>query len=269
MPANSTSLLIATYNWPEALELVFKSVLYQTVQVSEILIADDGSDERTKKVIDDFRKRTTIPVIHHWHEDKGFRKTIIMNEALASAKGKYIIQIDGDILLHTHFIADHLSEAKNGFYIKGSRSMLSADRTAQILHTKKIHINPLTEGVGSRINATRFPSLSFLFKGDRLRSNNLRGCNFAFWKKDFMTVNGYNNDLEGWGHEDIELAARLTNLGIRQRQLKLKAVCYHLYHKINPRHNEDINYQKYLKVVEDGTVKCTNGISLPLEPVLP
>ena len=75
-----------------------------------------------------------------------------------------------------------------------------------------------------------------------------------------MTVNGYNNDLKGWGHEDIELAARLSNLGIKQRQLKLKAVCFHLYHKINSRHNEDINYQKYLKTVGDGTIKCVNGI---------
>lgn len=258
--ANSTSLLIATYNWPEALELVFKSVLRQTVKVNEILIADDGSDERTKSVIESFKKNTDIPVKHFWHEDKGFRKTIIMNEALANASGDYIIQIDGDIILHPNFIADHISDAKEGFYIKGSRSMLSAERTNQILLTKNIRIHPLTEGVGSKINASHFPLLSFLFRGDHFRSNNLRGCNFSFWKNDFIAVNGYNNDLEGWGHEDIELAARLTNLGIKQRQLKLKAVCFHLYHKINPRHNEDLNYKKYLKVVEEGTVKCSNGI---------
>lgn len=260
MSVKSTTLLIATYNWPEALELVFKSVLQQTVPVSEILIADDGSDERTRAVIESFKQKTPIPVKHYWHEDKGFRKTIIMNEALTSASGDYIIQIDGDIILHPHFITDHLNEAKNGFYIKGSRSMLSENRTRQILRSKNIQIHPLTTGVGSKINASRLPLLSFLFRGDKYRSNNLRGCNFSFWKQDFLAVNGYNNDLEGWGHEDIELAARLTNLGVKQRQLKLKAVCFHLYHKINPRHNEDLNYKKYLKVVEDGIVKCKNGI---------
>lgn len=256
----TVTLLIATYNWPEALDLVLKSVLLQTVRIEEILIADDGSDDRTRTLIGSFKKNTTVPVKHFWHEDKGFRKTIIMNEALASATGDYIIQIDGDIILHPHFIADHLSEASKGFYIKGSRSMLSKDLTKHILATKNISIQPLTSGVGSKINATRFPLLSFLFRGDKFRSNNLRGCNFSFWKKDFMAVNGYNNDLEGWGHEDIELAARLTNLGIKQRQLKLKAVCFHLYHIINPRHNEDLNYKKYLKVVKDGTIKCKNGI---------
>lgn len=260
MQNRPVSLLIATYNWPEALELVFESVLAQSQKVDEILIADDGSNHHTKAIIESFKKKTTIPVKHFWHEDLGFRKTIIMNEALAAAIGSYIIQIDGDIILQKNFIEDHLKEAKPGYYIKGSRSMLSQERTSQILKNKDISISPFSEGVGSKINASRFPLFSPLFRGDKFRSNNLRGCNFSFWKADFVAVNGYNNELEGWGHEDIELAARLTNLGIKQRQLKMTAVCFHLYHKINPRHNEDLNYQKYLKVVKEGTIECKNGI---------
>lgn len=41
------SLIIATYNWPEALRLCLDSILRQTILPSEIIIADDGSDERT------------------------------------------------------------------------------------------------------------------------------------------------------------------------------------------------------------------------------
>lgn len=253
-------MVISTYNWPEALELVLKSVLDQTIAPNEILIADDGSDASTKAVIESFKKKTVIPIKHYWHEDNGFRKTIIMNQAIAAAAGEYIIQIDGDIILHSQFIADHLTDAVEGYYIKGSRSMLTSERTAKILKTKNTHIHPLSSGVGSKINATYFPLLAFLFRGDHLRSNNLRGCNFSFWKKDFMAVNGYNNDLKGWGHEDIELAARLTNLGIKQRQLKLKAICFHLYHQINARDNEDLNYKKYLKAVNSGTITCQSGI---------
>lgn len=260
MAINSTSLVISTYNWPDALELVLKSVLNQTIAPNEILIADDGSGEATKNVIETFQQQTTIPVKHYWHEDNGFRKTIIMNKAIGEATGNYIIQIDGDIILHPQFIADHLQDAVEGFYIKGSRSMLTAERTAKIMQTKNIAIHPSSSGVGSKINATHFPLLAFLFRGDHFRSNNLRGCNFSFWKKDFVAVNGYNNDLEGWGHEDIELAARLTNLGVKQRQLKLKAICFHLYHKINARDNEDLNYKKYLKAVSDNTIACKSGI---------
>ncbi|WP_316816900.1 glycosyltransferase family 2 protein [Pedobacter nyackensis] len=260
MQINSISLVISTYNWAEALRLSLKSVLSQTRMPNEILIADDGSGEATKTVIDFFKKNTQIPIKHFWQEDIGFRKTIIMNKAIAAAGGQYIIQIDGDIILHPKFIADHVSEALPGHYIKGSRAMLSPTRTHKILKFKNTDISPFSSGVGSKINATHFASLSHIFRGDKFRSNNLRGCNFSFWKEDFIAVNGYNNDLEGWGHEDIELAARLTNLGIKQRQLKLRAVCFHLYHKINPRHNEDLNYQKYLKVIQDGVIQCKNGI---------
>lgn len=256
----SVTLVISTYNWPKALELVFKSILNLRVLPNEIIIADDGSDERTKAAIEDFKQKIRIPTIHLWQEDLGFRKTIIMNRAISSASGNYIIQIDGDIILHPKFVADHIEEAQHGYYIKGSRSMLSPNLTNTIINTKNINISSLTPGVGSKINASYLPILSGLFKGNHFRSNNLRGCNFSFWKHDFIAVNGYNNELEGWGHEDIELAARLTNLGIRQRQLKLKAVCFHLHHKINSRHNEDINFKKYLNTVKKKTVRCKNGI---------
>jgi len=260
LASTSISLIISTYNWPEALELVFKSVLKLKVAPNEIIIADDGSDERTKLIIESFKLNTTIPVKHFWQEDIGFRKTIVMNKAISNATGKYIVQIDGDIILHPNFIADHISEAKIGYYIKGSRSMLSEKFTSKILKTKNINISPISSGVGSKINASYLPLFSGFFKGDQLRSDNLRGCNFSFWKVDFLAVNGYNNDLEGWGHEDIELAARLTNIGIKQRQLKLKAVCFHLFHKINSRHNEDINYKKYRMAVERNTKRCKNGV---------
>ncbi|MET3112754.1 glycosyltransferase involved in cell wall biosynthesis [Pedobacter sp. CG_S7] len=260
LASTSISLVISTYNWPEALELVLKSILKLKVSPNEIIIADDGSDERTKLIIQSFKLKTPIPVIHFWQEDIGFRKTIVMNRAISAASGDYIVQIDGDIILHSNFIADHIQEAKMGYYIKGSRSMLSEKLTSKIVKTKNINISPMSSGVGSKINASYLPIFSGFFKGDQLRSNNLRGCNFSFWKADFLAVNGYNNDLEGWGHEDIELAARLTNIGIKQRQLKLKAVCFHLYHKINSRHNEDINYKKYLRTVERHTKRCKNGV---------
>ncbi len=260
LASNSISLIISTYNWPEALELVLKSVVSLDVFPNEIIIADDGSDDRTKMIIDSFKLKTPIPVMHFWQEDIGFRKTIVMNKAIAAASGNYIVQIDGDIIMHRSFIADHNQEAKIGYYIKGSRSMLSEKLTSKIVKTKNIKISPMSSGVGSKINASYLPIFSGFFKGDQLRSNNLRGCNFSFWKADFLAVNGYNNDLEGWGHEDIELAARLTNIGIKQRQLKLKAVCFHLFHKVNSRHNEDINYKKYLSAVKLHSKRCKNGV---------
>ena len=103
----TVSLIIATYNWPEALRLCLNSILKQTILPSEIVIADDGSDERTAKLIHDFAQKVSFPIFHEWHEDKGFRKTIVLNRAIRKVSASYIIQIDGDIVTSPHFIEEH------------------------------------------------------------------------------------------------------------------------------------------------------------------
>lgn len=260
-----TALIISTYNWPEALNKVLSSVLNQRVLPDEILIADDGSDGRTAKLIDSFKNKFPIPLKHFWHSDDGFRKTIVMNVAIASCTSDYIIQIDGDIILHPDFIKDHIEEAEKGFYIKGSRVLLSKEKTKELLGAEDlVAITPYTAGITNRINACHSRLFSRFFIKKRKRSHDLRGCNCAYWRGDFITVNGYNNDLSGWGHEDIEIAARFINLGLLQKSIKLKAVCYHLDHPFNTRTNEEGNFKKYEEVVEKRIVKCLNGLNQSL-----
>ncbi|PSL46031.1 glycosyltransferase involved in cell wall biosynthesis [Chitinophaga niastensis] len=256
----SVALLVTTYNWPEALKLVLESVLVQNVLPDEIIIADDGSGEATRAVVNAFIKKTTIPVKHFWHPDEGFRKTIIINQAITGTASDYIIQIDGDIVLHELFIKDHISEAEKGYYIRGSRVLLPEGKTRHFLRSGTFEaVSTFTRGLKNRFNSLRIPLLAPLLIKKSKRSRNLIGCNCAFWKADFLNVNGYNNELKGWGHEDIELAARFINSGLSQKKIKLKAVCYHLHHPFNDRVHENINYTVYLNTLKQGIAYCTNG----------
>lgn len=254
-----TALLISTYNWPEALNLVLESVQVQTKLPDEILIADDGSKKETEELINLWKEKSKVPIKHFWQEDDGFRKTIIMNKAIANTEADYIIQIDGDILLEKHFVEDHISDKKPGFFIKGSRALINEEATKTILAKKKIDWNYIQQNIKNKINATRNTLLAKLFRKDKIKSNNLKGCNFSFWRKDFIEVNGYNNDICGWGHEDIELAARLSNIGIKQRQLKMKAVCFHLHHNYFDRSKENENFNAYQKVIDEKITTCEKG----------
>ncbi len=253
------SLVISTYNWPQALDLVLKSVLRQSVLPGEVIIADDGSKEDTRSLIQSYQSTFPVPLIHLWHADEGFRKTIILNKSFKQAKAEYIIQIDGDIILHPHFIKDHLANKERGYFIKGSRGRLTKELTEKILLSKRIDFTLLEPGVKSSINATRFPMASRFLYGKDKNSRNVKGCNFAVWKDDFIAVNGYNNDVSGWGHEDIELAARLINHNIKHRQLKMVAVCFHIHHELVSRKKEANNLQSYYDVVKSGTMRCANG----------
>lgn len=254
------SLIISTYNWPEALKLCLRTVLHQTQYPYEIIIADDGSTEETADIIKEVQSCFQIPIIHVWHEDKGFRKTIIMNKAIKAATGDYIIQIDGDILIHPYFIEDHLSTAEPGYFVRGGRSLMNAFKTKFIL--KRVSFQPQKNNLrksNNKFNAFRTPLLSKLFSGVSEDVTHVKGCNMAYWKKDFIAVNGYNNDINGWGHEDIELAIRLHNSGIKMKKIKFKAIAYHLYHPFNSRKDEVRNLEISKLATNNRLTRVENG----------
>ena len=96
----SCSLITPTYNWPEALELLLLSLKNQTYLPNEVIIADDGSRKETQQLIKKFQQDFPVPLHHVWHEDNKNQKPAIMNKAIAKSKYDYIIEIDGDIIMH-------------------------------------------------------------------------------------------------------------------------------------------------------------------------
>lgn len=256
------SLIISTYNWKEALFLCLRSAFAQTVKPCEILIADDGSRDDTRQLIEKMRAATDIPIVHVWHEDKGFRLSAIRNRSIEKAKGDYIIQIDGDILLDKHFIADHLELAEKGYFVCGSRVLLDEKNTSCILGGTASAPALLRLGFGFMLNAFRSRALrQFLAQRYARHSmKRIRGCNMAFWKEDLYRVNGYNEALEMWGQEDAELSYRLVNAGVRKKQLKMGGIQFHLYHKFASRENLEYHEQVLHRAIEEKTVWCENGI---------
>ena len=156
------SLLISTYNWKEALRQSLLSIFNQTVLPHEILIADDGSTDDTRLLIDEMREISPVPIIHLWQEDDGFRVASIRNKAIARATGDYIVQIDGDIFVNKHFIQDHIEMAEEGYFVCGSRVLLSPLQTVQLLTGNRNQTKVSPKMV---MNAIRFkPLRHFLAK---------------------------------------------------------------------------------------------------------
>ncbi len=235
--AVSCSLIIVTYNYPEALELILDSVLIQTTLPSEVIIADDGSGPATKELIERYSKKFPVPLIHVWHEDKGWRKAIILNKAIAQSKSDYIIQIDGDIFLHKDFVRDHLHFANKGYYLFGTRVHVKKSYVPAVLKKKKIHFHFFSRGIKNRFRRVRYLRIAEKRKDFDEISPKLRGCNTSYWKADLIRVNGFNEQMFGWGIEDSELALRFHNVGLKAKRLVYSAVCYHLDHDYKSREN--------------------------------
>ena len=80
------SVIIATYNWPEALHLVLCALNNQTDSNFEVIIVDDGSTEDTKAMIELFKAQANFPITHLWQEDIGFRAARARNLGIQGEK---------------------------------------------------------------------------------------------------------------------------------------------------------------------------------------
>lgn len=257
------SLVISTYNWPEALELCLLSVLQQSRQPDEIVIADDGSADATKNLVELFKSRTTIPIRHVWHEDTGFRLAAIRNKANAAAAFEYIIQIDGDLVLHPDFVKDHVEAARPGYFIGGSRTLMSPELSAELLRTKQTRLNPFTAGVSNKLNGMHSGMIGKLLGALVRTANayNIRGCNMSYWKKDFIAVNGYDEHYKGWGREDTDLVFRFYHAGFRRTYFKLRGVVYHIWHKEADRDSLLKNDSILEATIREKKTNCALGVA--------
>ncbi|APY09187.1 glycosyl transferase family 2 [Winogradskyella sp. J14-2] len=244
--APKASVIISTYNQPKWLALVLHSYNIQTESNFELIIADDGSDEETKVVIDTFSKQTDLNVIHVWQEDKGFRKTKILNKAIVVSNSEYLIFTDGDCIARADFVETHLKLkqsncALSGGYFKLTKT-LSLSINKAIVDSQKcfdkqwllikgqpktFKLNKLTT---SKIKAIVLNALT-------PTKATFDGMNVSCYKKDIMAVNGFDERMQ-YGGEDREVGERMMNNGVRFKQVRYSAICVHLHHE-RPYKNEE------------------------------
>lgn len=254
------SVIVATYNWPEALAAVLRALREQDEAPLEVLIADDGSRDDTRDLVEREARRFPVPLRHIWHDDTGFRLAAIRNKAIAASQGDYVVQLDGDILVHSAFVRDHRMSARRGWWVQGSRAMIGEAQTRRCLAAERLVVGPFSAGIHNRLNGVRVPALSRFVRGASDPYVRIRGCHMAFWRDDLLRVNGYNEALEGWGREDNELAARLANAGVRRRNLKFRAVAWHLYHAERSQASVGRNQGILEQTQRDRLVRCTRGV---------
>jgi glycosyltransferase involved in cell wall biosynthesis len=261
----ATSIIVSTYNRPDALRKCVESIFRQRTLPNEIVIADDGSGKETERLVNELKAMSPVKLIHVWQEDEGYQLARIRNRSFAAASGPYLIQIDGDLVLEKHFVHDHLAMAKAGTFVAGARAMMNAELTGMVLRgdVTEEQIHSYTRHIGLRSNIIRSSMLSrivYVYQRHKRNYKYVFGCNMAFWKKDILMVNGYDESFKGWGKEDNELTVRLQNAGIKLRFIKFGAVAYHLYHKVADLSFSAKNEEKLNETIQKGVTFAPSGI---------
>ena len=256
------SLIITSYNKPDALGKVLEGAGEQSRMPDEILVADDGSGPDTFKKIHEFSKAFPCRFDHIWQKDQGFRAARIRNRAIAGATGEYIILLDGDCIPPRRFIQDHLVLAEEGFFFQGKRTLVNKRLSPDFSCTDANSGLRLLKALVSRdlSNAHHLMRLPIF---PALRSKSLGGiksCNMGFFREDIVAVNGFNENFVGWGREDSELAVRLYRYGLSRKGHPFMAVCFHLWHEGYDRTTLKINDQLLSNSMESDEYFCPNGL---------
>jgi glycosyltransferase involved in cell wall biosynthesis len=232
------SVILSTYNQPRWLEKALWGYAAQRFPDFEVLVADDGSGPETAAVVARARERTGRRLVHVWHEDRGFRKTEILNRAILAAGGDYLIFSDGDCIPHPDFVATHVRLARERRFLSGGYLKLPMDVSERIteddVHSGRAFDAAWLAAQGWRggrraVRLPRSKALAALLDALTPTRATWNGHNASTWRHAIVAVNGFDLDM-GYGGEDRALGERLVNLGYRGRRVRFRAPCLHLDH---------------------------------------
>ncbi len=256
------ALAITTYERPDALAAVLASVTRQSAAPAEVIIADDGSGDATRVVIEGFARSSFMPVRKVSQPHAGFRVARLRNLAIAATNAEYVVFVDGDMLLHPEFIADHVRIARRGYFTQGVRANADAALTRRLLDDPSLPVGPTTAGFGAlrRAYLLHAPALSRIVRGIGNALISIKSCNQGFWRRDLLRVNGFNEAFEGWGPEDKELCARLGHAGVRRQTLLFGGIAVHLEHPPAARDGVAANVAILDATRKERKIRCERGL---------
>jgi glycosyltransferase involved in cell wall biosynthesis len=263
------SVIVSTYNRPDALDAVLRSLKRQSDKEFEVLVADDGSRPDTAALVKRWDGRIGRRVLHVWHPDAGFRLAEIRNRAIVAATGSYCVFLDGDCLARGDFVAAHRALAEPGWFVTGNRALLSRALTERVLRE---NLTPESWTMAQWLAARRSGGINRLaplvalplgpLRKVRPRAwRGARGANIAMWRSDLLAVDGFDSGFAGWGREDSDLFVRLIRAGVRRKDGRYATGVLHLWHPDADRARLSENEKRLGEILASDRIVASRGLS--------
>ncbi len=247
------SLIITTYNRVELLKNLLISLKGQDFTPDELIISDDGSSENIVAEIQDLIKDFKFNIKFVEQADLGFRLARCRNNAVRVAEGDYIIFVDQDLMFSTGFLREFVNSISEKNVIVGYPIRLNQEQS------KKITFENLLSGDFSDIiTESQKNKILFQYRKDKFnrflqslkiqkKGTKFRGGITGMFKKDYLEINGYDENFIGWGNEDDDFGRRLLAAGIRPINPFKDVYPLHHWHQEFHNNGERVNKDYYKK----------------------
>jgi glycosyltransferase involved in cell wall biosynthesis len=263
-----TAVIVPTYNRPDALEVVLRGYSLQDDLDFEVIVADDGSTEDTKTLLDRLRGQMPFSLTHVWQEDKGFRLAAVRNRAVAATQADYIIFTDGDCIPSRRFVSAHKQLAEPGYFLAANRILMSRRLSDEVLRNpSSLSSWGWAEWCAARARHDIDKLLPLVVLPDGAfrkwsphRWRGLKTCNLSLWREDLVRINGLDETYEGWGLDDSDLVVRLFHAGVNHKTARFAAPVFHLWHKESDRSSYHKNQERFDKVLQTRAIRAIVGL---------
>ena len=268
MPSDiELSVIVSTFERPQHLERCLASLALQrrVEGQCEVIVADDGSRDRTHVVVDQFARTVDFPVKLTTHPHAEYCVARSRNDGVRASRASYLLFVDGDCIVPPDHLATHLRVRRSGVVWAGNGYRLTQEASEQIdLDTIASHgyrkLVPPTER--QRLRREWLKNKYYQLVGHPTKPK-LDACDFGVWRSDIESVNGFDESFKGWGCEDDDLGIRLRRAGLRIDTILRYTRVFHLWHEFDPSHpglwRQGANVDRLLRF-DVRPIRCRQGL---------
>ena len=245
------SVLIPWKNRPELGEALERNACLLQQEHIEVLVVNDGGDpeELNRLVRDHGWPEVRIVHIAGVHE---FNKPECLNIGASFAAGETLFVLDADVIPDRDF----LEQALNG--IRCEPSFVSIYKISESDPEKAPGRWDASSAISRNVvkweitaRSGRVATAEFRMTNDGTRTG--PGM-IVVDREHFVSVQGFNSQLRGWGFEDYDLQIRLQLLiGLKRKALGTAVHLSHARPAQDDRSNQDLCFKNYKKGIFLGT----------------
>jgi GT2 family glycosyltransferase len=259
-----TRIVVASFNQPRSLQLVFAGVLGLDGAPEALYVADDGSEPKVEALVAEFAVRAPFPVHFVGQENRGFRKAWALNNVLRRIDGGCVLFLDGDTVPHRAWLREHERALAAGVgYATGGYVYLDLHQAEDLEAGGDFADAPIDAGDRARLRAVHRKQHwhRLIRTADKPK---ILGGNWSVRYEALERVNGFDERFDGFSKEDSEIRNRLNAAGVRGRSVWNRAFVFHCSHALDPtrlapadaRREPDRHYYRSRK----GAVRCARGL---------